>query len=240
MQIFSSTRFLAVYSGVLTVIFAATVLSGFAPRSKKTVFDEIDVQRINVVEPDGTLRMIVSSKKKCPGIIIQGKEYPHETRQTAGIIFFNDEGTENGGLTFSGSKDKDGKAHSSGHLSFDQYMQDQVFTIDASEDNGQRRSGLSVVDRGDYSILETIELLARTKGLPQTERQAAMKKFFESHPGDAQRMYLGRARDRSVGLTLKDPQGHDRIVMRVAADGTPSLQFLDEKGTVVANFPPSR
>ncbi len=116
-------------------------------------------------------------------------------------------------------------------------MQDQVFTIDASEENGQRRSGLAVVDRGDYSILETIELLARTKGLPQTERQAEMKKFFATHPGDAQRMYLGRARDRSVGLTLKDPEGHDRIVLRVAADGTPALQFLDAAGKVVASLP---
>src|SRR5258708_25629226 len=125
MRLFSHPRFLAIYSGVLTVVFGATVLSGFAPRAKKTVFDEIDVQRINVVEPDGTLRMIVSGKKKCPGIIIQGKEYPHETRQTAGIIFFNDEGTENGGPTLSGSKGKDGKAPSSGHLSLAQYMPEQ-------------------------------------------------------------------------------------------------------------------
>jgi hypothetical protein len=234
-----SQKFLAVYSGVLTVVFAVTVLSGFAPRAKKTVFDEIDVQRINVIEPDGTLRMIVSGRKKAPGIIIKGKEYPHETRSTAGIIFFNDEGTENGGLTFGGSKDKDGKTRSFGHLSFDQYMQDQVFTIDASEENGQRRSGLAVVDRGEYSILETLELLARTKGLPQSERQAEMKKFLASHPGDAQRLYLGRGRDRSVGLTLKDTEGRDRIVLRVAADGTPGLQFLDSAGKVVANFPPT-
>jgi len=32
-----------------------------------------------------------------------------------------------GGLTFDGWKDKNGKIQNNGHLSFDQYMQDQVF-----------------------------------------------------------------------------------------------------------------
>jgi hypothetical protein len=35
----------------------------------------------------------------------------------------------------------------------------------------------------------------------------------------------------------KDPQGRDRIVMAVSADGNPSLQFLDDQGKVTAHFP---
>ena len=57
-------------------------------------FDEIDVQRINVREPDGTLRMTISSMAKAPGLMFKGKEHPYPSRQAAGVLFFNDEGTE--------------------------------------------------------------------------------------------------------------------------------------------------
>ena len=55
MRFISSRRFLTIYSGVLTAIFTVTILAGFAGPTKKTAFDEISVQRINIVEPDGTL-----------------------------------------------------------------------------------------------------------------------------------------------------------------------------------------
>jgi hypothetical protein len=119
----STPRFLAI-SGFPTATFAVTILGGFAVPLKKATFDEIYVQRFNIVEPDGTLRMVLSDKSKAAGLIINGKEYPHEERKTAGILFFNDEGTENGGLIFGGMKDKNGRVESWGHMSFDQYEQD--------------------------------------------------------------------------------------------------------------------
>jgi hypothetical protein len=99
-MLFASQRFLAIYSGVLTLIFVVTVFAGFSKPSDRQKFAEIDVERINLVEPDGTLRMVISNKSKFPGIIIKGKETPHPDRNTAGMLFFNDEATENGGLIF--------------------------------------------------------------------------------------------------------------------------------------------
>jgi hypothetical protein len=66
----------------------------------------------------------------------------------SGLIFINDEGTENGGLVFSGSK-SNGKVDGSGHLSFDQYDQDQVVTLEQTEEDGQRAAGLTNADRPD-------------------------------------------------------------------------------------------
>src|SRR5580698_4358833 len=105
-KLFSSPRFLAIYSAILTIALAVIVLTGFAESRQKQSFDEITVHRINVVEREGTLRMVISNKTEFPGIIIKGKETPHPDRSTAGMLFFNDEGTENGGLIFGGSKDK--------------------------------------------------------------------------------------------------------------------------------------
>jgi hypothetical protein len=38
-------------------------------------------------------------------------------------------------------------------------------------------------------------------------------------------------------LKLKDVEGRDRIIIQVAADGSPVLQFFDESGKVVSQLP---
>lgn len=87
-------RLLMIYPGVLTAVFAVTVLSGFVQQPKKLSLEELDVQRINLREPDGTLRLVVSDTARSPGIFIRGKEYPHPDRKVAGMTFYNDEGTD--------------------------------------------------------------------------------------------------------------------------------------------------
>ena len=137
----SGNRFLMIYSGVLTAVFAVTLVGGLLIHPRKAKFDEIDVQRINVCEPDGTLRMVVSDKARFPGLMIRGKEYPHP-RSEAGMLFFNNEGTENGGLIFGGHKDNEGKIiDSGGSLTFDQYEQDQIVQIEGSHDSDSSVAG---------------------------------------------------------------------------------------------------
>jgi hypothetical protein len=237
MNFLSNQRFLAIYSGILTVTFTITVLAGFATERKKSNFEEIDAQRINIVEPDGTLRMIISDKALWPGIFLKGKEHPHPNRKTAGMLFLNEEGTENGGLIFGGEKDKDGKVSGHGHLSFDAYEQDQIFSIDAGQAGGKQSSALTVVDRPDYPIGELIEVIDRIKDLPKEKQEAEISKFLGSHPAPHSRLYLGRADDSSVSLKLKDAEGHDRITLEVAPDGSPAIRFLDANGKVVSQLP---
>lgn len=64
------TKMLAVYSSVLATLVAAMVFSAkTAAASKLQNLDEINVHRINVREPDGTLRMVVSDHALLPGVI---------------------------------------------------------------------------------------------------------------------------------------------------------------------------
>lgn len=215
------------YAIVTTLLIIILVGSAFALDEQRTKFSEIDVQRINVVEPDGTLRMVISDKAQFPGIIINNKERPHpENRSSAGMIFYNDEGTENGGLIFGGGKDKNGTVSSYGHLSFDRYLQDQVFTIDAEENGSRKRSGLSIVDDPDWPITDFLNV--------SPDEQ---KNFFKTHQPPQQRIYLGRAADDSASLTLKDKDGHARIVIKVNPDGSPVIQFLDSSGKVTSQLP---
>ena len=237
----TGNKLLAVYAGILTVAVAVALFTGAArPRAAKPAtarFDSIDVGRINIVEPDGTPRLILSNKALFPGIIFKKKEYPHPNRTTGGILFFNDEGTENGGMTFGGEKDKDGKVSAYGHLSFDQYDQDQVLNLDASEEAGQRSRSFSIWDRPDYSILELIELTGRIKGLPEAEQKAEVAKFLAGRERPQPRLFLGRNTDGSVSLRLRDLKGKERLILEVAADGAPSVRFLDENGRETGRWP---
>jgi hypothetical protein len=236
----ASQRFLAIYSGILTLAFAITILGGFATESRSTDFKEITVQRLNIVEPDGTMRMVISDKALFPGIFLKGKEHPHPNRKTAGMLFMNDEGTENGGLIFGGEKDKSGAVSSYGHLSFDAYEQDQVFTVAAQQKGDQYGSAMTLVDRPSYPIGELISLTDKIKDLPSDQQKTEISKFAESHPQPHARLFLGRADDRSVAMKLKDLGGHDRIVLEVAADGSPTIRFFDENGKMISELPPPK
>jgi hypothetical protein len=232
----NSNRMLVVYSGVLTLALAFSVLTA-AQKSAKTSFKEIDVQRINIVEPDGTIRLVLSDKALFPGILFKKKEYPHPNRKTAGLLFYNEEGTENGGLIFGGEKDKDGKVSAYGHLSFDQYNQDQVVSIDAIEDDGLRKARISLWDRPDYSVEELLLLQERIKNLSQEQQKAEYTKFFAQRQKAQPRLFLGRSDNGSVSLRLNDKQGRERLVLEVTEDGAPIVRFLDQNGRETGRWP---
>ena len=229
-------RFLVVYAGVLTAVLAVVLLAGFAGAASSTP-TEITVQRINVVEPDGTLRLVITNKALSPGIYIRGTERLAGTRKTAGMLFLNDEGTENGGLIFGGSTDANGNSGNYGHLSFDQYMQDQVVSLDGQQTNDQRRATLTVIDRPDWSIEEYIALVERIQSLPPEQQQAELDQFRATHPDAQRRATFGRGEDRSAALRLKDAQGRDRVIISAPATGDPVLQFLDANGQVTRQLP---
>ena len=75
-------QFLLVYSSVLSAVLGTVLLTGAKPPKTQT-FDEIQVHRINVVEPNGTLRMVISNHAKLPGVIVKGNERPLYSRSAS-------------------------------------------------------------------------------------------------------------------------------------------------------------
>jgi len=75
------------------------VLSAFA-QARRQKFDEIDVERINIVEKDGKLRIVISNRERQHPGIIDGKLIPRPNGRAPGMIFFNHKGDESGGLIF--------------------------------------------------------------------------------------------------------------------------------------------
>lgn len=204
-----STKILVVYSTVVTTVLAAFTLAGFAaPRAQR--FDEIDVQRINVREADGTLRMVVSNHARLPGVMVKGSEHPRVDRPYAGMLFYNDEGTENGGLVFGGRRGANGKVVDAGvSLSFDRYGGTSQFVQ------------LAGVDDSSNHIV----------GLTLSDTDAT---------GTRRRVVIGPDKEGVASVSLMDRNGRKRILLQVTPDGVPSISFLDADGKVVNQLGPTR
>jgi hypothetical protein len=135
------------YAFILSTVVGIVMVNG-AEVHRTQAFDEIQVHRINIVEPDGTLRMVISNRSRLPGVIVKGKEQPQSDRPQAGMIFYNDEGSENGGLIFGGRRNEKGEVvDSGGSLSFDKYDANQIVQLAGVDDKNDRFAGLAVSDQ---------------------------------------------------------------------------------------------
>ena len=201
-------RWVVLYALVVTALFALAAAKRSTPTNQE--FDEITVHRIKVVEPDGTLRMVISNHAAFPGVIVRGKELGPNRRPGAGILFLNNEGTENGGLIFGGHQEADGKVIDAGvSLSFDKYgVSGNFVQLAGISDINNRFAGLRIKDN---SI-----------GAPNNNR-----------------VWVGNGDDGAATVALMDIQGRRRIVMEVKADGASSLTFLDADGKVLNRLLPS-
>ena len=88
----------------------------------------IDAERINIVEADGTKKMGIFSS----GQYIQGKSQREGQFTISGMLFFNEEGYEAGGLVYDGKQISGGQKASMG-LMFDGYRQDQAIALQHNE-----------------------------------------------------------------------------------------------------------
>lgn len=232
-------RILRTYGLITTLLLTVFSVSAFR-QTQKARFTEIDVERINIVEPDGNYRMVLSNRPRSIGPIAYGKPFGYPGGGRPGIIFFNDEGTENGGLTFDG-KTENGKFKSGVHMSFDQYNQDQVVVLQYSDDNGNRRTGLTFADRADVPIMELVAQMDSVNKMPdgpaKAEARARLLGPRNGVPMYAERVYVGRNRAKAAVLNLSDRDGKPRIRLQVDSLGVASLEFLDAAGAVVSRLP---
>ena len=141
-------RVLKGYAVVGTLLCAVFVLAAFTAQSRKQKFEEIDVERINVVEKDGQVKMVISNKERLPGPgnIVSGKFGERVGLKGSGILFYNEKGDECGGLQ-NISQEQDGKYVASSLLTFDKYNGDQVMGIKFEENNAKRKVGFNVWDQ---------------------------------------------------------------------------------------------
>ena len=218
---------------ILTVLAAAAFRQASAPKSA----GEITVERLNVVDADGTLRMVLAGKDRMHPGVMDGVTIDRP-RPVAGMLFFNDEGDEVGGLTYTG-RAAGGPGRANAGLMFDQLKQDQTIGISYSEANGQRSAGFQVWDRSDtVRLSELIRKLNAANKLPAgAQRDAAVNEVRSTAPPGPRRIFVGKTQDKAATMVLADGNGKPRLTLTVDATGNPRIEFLDETGKVVARIP---
>lgn len=205
-----------------------------------TEFKSIDVQNLNIVDKDGTVRMRLFNNDHIPSVLMNGEDVLPGHRQKdpiAGLMFYNAEGDECGGLIFGNEKDENGNVKAGASLTFDQYKQDQVVQMHYNDENGQRNYGFSVYDRPETPLPDLLEQHNEIlkSDLTKEERDLELNKVWE---GNTLRAFMGKSSKGEVSVQLSDSKGKPRIRMVVDENDVPRMEFLDGEGNVTYKLPP--
>ncbi|HEY2972045.1 MAG TPA: hypothetical protein VGJ48_05995 [Pyrinomonadaceae bacterium] len=225
-------RILEAYAVVSLLTFGVLAVSAFVQTKQK--YDEISVERLNVVEKNGQLRAVIANTDRMPDATIDGK--PFKTERVPRMIFYNGLGDECGGLIFGAVKAGD-KYGAYGGFTFDQYRQSQAVGLIYNDHTGSRQVGLSVWDRPETSMIELMQRREAVEKMPDgAEKEVARKSLRDSELSPT-RVFVGKSKEREAKVTLYDAKGNPRINMIVDPTGLPRLDFLDQSGKVTYSLP---
>jgi hypothetical protein len=222
-------RLLKGYVFVATSLLIVVTLSAFQSQALRTRFEVIDVERVNIVEKDGRVRLVLSNKARFPGLMVRGAANPYP-RDVAGIVFINEDGTEYGTLTTQIRRASGDFGAYSG-LRFGAFGQGQGVGMLYDDDNGQREAGVFITDAPTTTASR---LLERGKEVQQmTEGPAKVRAMAELRRAEgARRITVARMKDQSAAVELSDPQGKPRLRLVVDRACAPRVDFLDATGRV--------
>ena len=234
-------KLLRIYAGASALAIAWLAYAELVG-SRAADFDTIRVGRIDVVSASGLPALSIAGHGRLPGPTFEGREYPQDLSGgrtvASGMIFFNEKGDEVGGLTYHGHFTEDGFS-SLGGITFDQFQQDQVVSLQYQGGEGGRRAGVHVWDRStDVSVLEILELVSarRTASGEALDSIEARIAALADRGGSAHRIFLG-SEDRTAVLRLEDTAGRTRVRLYVDSTDVARLEFLDAEGRVVGMYP---
>ena len=237
MTLRTKLRALHAYALTTTIMLAAVGAAAFGQAARPQNLGEITAERINIVDADGTLRLVIANKQRMhPGVI--GGKMVQRSRPYAGLILFNDQGDEAGGITLKG-QDANGRRDADAGMMFDQLGQDQTIGFEYGEHDGRRSAAFKVWDRPDAPLSELVDALNRAQAISDPAARAeAIARARAAAPRSAQRVFVGKTQDRSASVLLADAEGRSRLALKVDADGRASIEFLAADGTVVHRVGP--
>lgn len=235
--------FLRTYAALTAIGMLAFILFAFS-HSQNRQFKTIDVERINIVEKDGTVKMLITNQDNFPekGDIINGRPN-HDRGKSAGMLFYNDEGMECGGFIYNGAKSDTG--HSAGlSLTFDQYDGDQMMQLLVSDEelDGKRfkRGGLLFNDRAEHETqLGMMKILEELNGISDEQERTSKLQEYKKQGlvGANPRIYLGQTTSKKNGIFLFDDKGKPKARFFVNTNNQAKLEILNEAGDVIRSWP---
>lgn len=200
-------------------------------RDREKSFKEISVERINVVESNGDLKLVISNSERQHQGIVNGKSLPKRKRQ-AGLIFFNSVGDECGGLIYDGNDKEAGLV-----LSVDKYRDDQVMQLQYIEntEKNARKYGMQFWDYPkEDAYEERIKAFENYQKITDDkEKTEAYLKMKQEGLLPEDRMFVGKNMNEDLGLFINDKKGKPRIKIYIDSKNNPKIELLNEEGNII-------
>lgn len=225
-------RTLSICLILVTLIFGG-LFGWLYATSRQMAREELTLKKLNLIGEDGTLRMVLSNEKRQNPGVIDGKPLAARERP-AGIIFFDNNGNECGGLTMS-QQQANGQIHKDMSFTMDNYRNDQVLQL---VDEEFYKDGKASVRRGmainEFPVGATLtDLIASAdsiKNIPDSLRQVSAMAALMERQGSKRRVFVGRTIKDESGLFLFDHKGRPRMQIYVDSSGNPQILALDTLG----------
>jgi hypothetical protein len=217
---------------IATTLMWIVVVAGFRPAARAQAFQEITASRFRLVDSAGKARLLIASDYK--------------TDNSAGLYFFNQEGSEAGAFAYNGRRRPDGSVDAYAVLSMDQFKDDEVVRLSYGQNGKRKRHALIISDMPDSVTARYTAALAELRQLlpaakTPEEANAIRQRVLGPIPGrerGARRLFVGRDFDGQSLVTLSDRDGKPRLRLQVDTAGNPSIAFLDETGRVTRSITP--
>lgn len=202
--------------GTVGLVGAAGFLIAAAQPTKDAKFGTVTAERINIVEPDGLYRMVMTNGARTPGPMLEARDGAKEGTRNfpfAGIILYDQNGQEQGGL---GTGAKDGVGQMAANIldwpgGKDGGFGEAVGSFRRIDADGKGSAGIFIVDRPPAG---------KNPGNDTDRRRIKLQNI-----------------DRDAEVLLADAQGRDRIKMRVDKAGEASIEIVDQQGKTVFRAP---
>ena len=227
-------RILKGYALLATLLLAVLWFTGFNYSTKRQHFDEIDVERLNIVDSAGKYCFVITNAGRAPGAIIGGKEQPRsDDSKFPAIIFYNQDGDESGGLVSVAKQEENGQYYAASKLAFDRFRHDETIAFQYEEDQLGGSAGISVQDTREMTGTEYLYGNAPIRAMPDgPEKAEALQKYRTSAgPWATKRLFVGKDdRIKSTLVDLADRKGKTRLRLSVDSLGTPRIEFFNGNG----------
>ncbi len=189
----------------MMAVFFGTAFYGGSPDQKPEDqrFREITAERLNIVSPGDTTRIVLSNKERFPPPILNGDTIRARSIAPAGMIFYDESGNEVGGFAAINARGAERAA-----IGLD-YANSEAIGLTKTDTEETYTAGISIADRLPLSA-DPLE-----EGTVGPERVS-----IANDGGTAQ-------------VTLNDGEGRPRIRLVVEKSGSPRVEVLGTDGSVV-------
>ncbi len=199
-----------IYAAIMTLAFVGFFLTTLTQSHKIEKFQEIDVERINIVGGQGRKHLVISNPERCPDPVVNGKELKGmRSIKPSGLIFYDAKGNEVGGLAT--AQTAGGKISL---IAFDWAMAEAIGFNRWESDDGKKHSASFLILDPPPPGVKIEEAASKQK----------TRVIIEDDNKDAR-------------IILSDAEGKERIKLLVDRKGEASIQILDKSGKVVFRAP---